>query len=91
MDYVIDFAKVTSKGQITIPIDIRKRLDLQPGDHVAFVEVSGRVLIDNAYILELPDPERKLQRERLQVRLEVEEPVWQAWKTKKDREPGEED
>ncbi len=31
-------AKVTSKGQITIPKDIRERLGLRPGDEVAFVE-----------------------------------------------------
>ncbi len=31
-------AKVTSKGQITIPKDVRERLGLRPGDEVAFVE-----------------------------------------------------
>ncbi len=29
-------AKVTSKGQITIPVSIRKHLHLQPGDAVDF-------------------------------------------------------
>jgi antitoxin PrlF len=28
---------VTSKGQVTIPADVRKRLGLQPGDHVGFI------------------------------------------------------
>ena len=27
-------AKVTSKGQITIPIEIRNELDLKPGDQI---------------------------------------------------------
>lgn len=42
-------ATVTSKGQITIPKDIRDRLKLHPGDSVDFVvEQDGRVLIRQA-------------------------------------------
>jgi AbrB family looped-hinge helix DNA binding protein len=29
-------AKVTSKGQITVPIEIRKSLGVKPGDHLLF-------------------------------------------------------
>ena len=37
-------ATITSKGQITIPVDIRMELDLQSGDRVDFIlEESGRV------------------------------------------------
>ena len=35
---------LTSKGQTTIPKDIRKRLNLQPGDRLEFV-IDGRVLV----------------------------------------------
>lgn len=31
------FGTVTSKGQITIPISVRKHLELAPGDRVEFV------------------------------------------------------
>ena len=31
-------AAVTSKGQITIPIEIREKLGIKPGDRVRFVE-----------------------------------------------------
>ena len=28
---------LTSKGQVTIPVEVRKRLGLHPGDRVAFI------------------------------------------------------
>jgi AbrB family looped-hinge helix DNA binding protein len=31
-------AKITSKGQVTLPIQLRKCLGLEPGDRVVFVE-----------------------------------------------------
>ncbi len=36
-------AKVTSKGQITIPKEVRERLGLRPGDEVEFVESDGGI------------------------------------------------
>ena len=37
---------LTSKGQTTIPKDVRKRLNLQPGDRLEFViDEDGRVLV----------------------------------------------
>jgi antitoxin PrlF len=33
-------SKVTSKGQITIPLDVRQRLGIDAGDRVEFVELA---------------------------------------------------
>jgi len=41
-------AKITSKGQVTIPIDIRRKLGVKEGDKILFVEEEGKVYILNA-------------------------------------------
>ncbi|KRT34397.1 AbrB/MazE/SpoVT family DNA-binding domain-containing protein [Acetomicrobium hydrogeniformans] len=41
-------AKITSKGQVTIPIDIRRKLGVKEGDKILFVEEAGKVYILNA-------------------------------------------
>ena len=33
--------KITSKGQVTIPKDVRERLGLRPGDEIEFAEDRG--------------------------------------------------
>ena len=44
----MELAKVTSKGQITIPLQIRKRLKLKEGDKIFFLEEQGKIVIRNA-------------------------------------------
>lgn len=36
---------LSSKGQVTVPLEIRKRLGLKPGDRVEFVVDHGRTTI----------------------------------------------
>lgn len=38
-------AKITSKGQTTIPVEIRERLGLHAGDRIAFIEVEHGFMI----------------------------------------------
>jgi AbrB family looped-hinge helix DNA binding protein len=47
----MELAKITSKGQITLPIAIRRTLKLNDGDKVAFVEREGQYLIVNPTIM----------------------------------------
>ena len=44
----MELAKVTSKGQITIPIAIRNALGIREGDKILFVEEGDRVILTNA-------------------------------------------
>lgn len=45
---VMEIAKVTSRGQITLPLAIRKKLEVQEGDKVIFYEENGRIVVENA-------------------------------------------
>ena len=45
---MLEIAKVTAKGQITIPIEIRKRLGVKAGDKILFLEEAGRIIFTNA-------------------------------------------
>ncbi len=51
----MDLAKVSSKGQITVPIDVRKKLNIKQGDKLLFSEVNGIVTIRNAGKGALPE------------------------------------
>ena len=47
----MELAKITSKGQITLPISIRRALKLNDGDKVAFVERAGQFVLVNPTML----------------------------------------
>jgi AbrB family looped-hinge helix DNA binding protein len=51
----MELAKITLRGQITIPIGIRKRLGLKDGDKVVFIEENGRIVMENSVRLALKD------------------------------------
>lgn len=44
----MSMAKLTSKGQITLPIDVRNALGVTTGDRVEFVEENGRFIVISA-------------------------------------------
>lgn len=46
----LDTAKVMAKGQITIPKDIRERLNLNVGDRVSFICNGDQVVIMNSAV-----------------------------------------
>ena len=47
----MELAKVTSKGQITLPVTIRRSLGLREGDKVAFMEQGGQYVLINSNTL----------------------------------------
>ena len=49
----MELAKVTTKGQITIPIAIRKRLGIKNGDKLLFVEKPEGIVVVNPTMMAL--------------------------------------
>lgn len=41
----MELARMTSKGQLTVPVSIRKKLGLETGDSVLFYEKDGQIII----------------------------------------------
>jgi AbrB family looped-hinge helix DNA binding protein len=48
----LTLAKVTRKGQMTIPQPLREALGVQPGDYVALRPLVGGILISKAIVEE---------------------------------------
>jgi AbrB family looped-hinge helix DNA binding protein len=44
----MQMAKVTAKGQITVPIDVRRRLGLNEGSRMLFIERDNGFFVVNA-------------------------------------------
>ncbi|MDR1017646.1 MAG: AbrB/MazE/SpoVT family DNA-binding domain-containing protein [Lachnospiraceae bacterium] len=44
----MEIAKISSKGQITIPAYVRHRMHLHTGDKILILEENGRFYIENA-------------------------------------------
>jgi len=47
----MEMAKVTSKGQITIPVSIRRRLQINEGDKLLFIDRPDGVMMVNPDLL----------------------------------------
>ena len=64
--------RITTKGQVTIPLNIRKKLGLTSHSEVEFVEEKGRVVVRKAKNGQ-PTPRFRALRGRANVRLTTEE------------------
>lgn len=71
----MELAKVTSKGQITIPLMIRKELKLKTGDKVFFEEKNGEIFIANASQITLRNIQKKMDGEAKKAGFDSEDDV----------------
>ena len=71
----MEVAKITSRGQITIPIDIRKRLGVREGDKVVFLEEQGRIVVANAAKIAFANMRRAFDGEAERLDLKDEQDV----------------
>jgi len=71
----MELAKITTRGQITIPAEIRKKLGVKEGDKVLFLEESGRIIIENAAMIALKNAQNSFAGEAKRLGLETEQDV----------------
>ena len=71
----MELAKVTSKGQITIPIEIRNLLGLKEGSKVLFFRKGDEVIIKNSAMLALEEIQEAFEGEAESLNLETEDDV----------------
>jgi AbrB family looped-hinge helix DNA binding protein len=80
----VDNAKVMSKGQVTIPKDVRKVLGVSEGDRISFVVEGDTVRIVNAAVFAMQMLQSNLQGEAKKSRLESEDDIMQLVKDIRD-------
>ncbi len=71
----MELAKITTKGQITIPIQIRRKLNLKDGDKVIFLEQSGKIIIENSTRVALIEAQDAFKGEADRLSLNSEQDV----------------
>ncbi len=71
----MELAKVTSKGQITIPIEIRKKLGIKEGSKVIFLEEAGRIYLANSSMEALREAQAAFAGDAEKLGLETEEDI----------------
>ncbi len=71
----MELAKVTIRGQITIPIEIRKKLNIKDGDKVVFLEENGKIIMENSAMLALREVQDAFKGEAERLGLKNEQDV----------------
>jgi len=71
----MELAKITARGQITIPVEIRKKLGVKDGDKVIFIEENGRIIVENAAMIALRNAQNAFAGEAERLGLKNEQDV----------------
>jgi len=76
----MELAKVTTKGQITIPKTIREALQIKEGSKILFFKKGDEVVIKNAAMISLEKIQKEFEGEAQRLNLNTEEDVVQLIK-----------
>ncbi len=71
----MELAKVTTKGQVTIPKSIRELLDLKEGSKILFIQKGKDIVIQNSAMIALEKIQHSFDGEAKRLGLETEEDV----------------
>jgi len=71
----MELAKVTTRGQITIPAAIRRKLNVRDGDKVIFFEENGRIVMENSVMVALRNAQDAFAGEAERLGIKTEQDV----------------
>ncbi len=71
----MELARITSKGQITLPIAIRRKLGLEKGDKVVFLEDQGRIILLKSTAVALLELRKDMEGEAEKAGLSSEDAI----------------
>ena len=58
----MNLAKVSSNGQITVPVEIRRKLNIKEGDKIIFLEnANGDIILQNSSRVAIRDAQAALK------------------------------
>lgn len=58
----MNLARVSSNGQITVPIEIRKKLNIKEGDKIIFLEnIDGEIILQNSSRIAIKEAQSALK------------------------------
>jgi len=72
---MFDVSRVTSKGQVTIPIEMRRKLGIKDGDKVVFMDNGNNIIIANAAMVALREVQEAFKGEAERLGLKDEDDV----------------
>lgn len=81
---LVNDAKVMSKGQVTIPKNIREALGVETGDRVTFIQEDGRIVIMNSAIYAMKKFQSQMKGVAEQARFQSEDDI-DEWITESRR------
>jgi AbrB family looped-hinge helix DNA binding protein len=76
----MNLARITAKGQITIPIEIRKSLGVKEGDKVVFIEGENGIILANSNKVAWENIQQAMEGEAEKAGFQSEEDVVQFCK-----------
>ena len=71
----MESAKVTAKGQVTIPKSIREFLEIKEGSKILFIQKGDNVIIKNSAMIALKNIQKEFYGEAKRLGLETEDDV----------------
>lgn len=88
-ELLVNDARVMSKGQVTIPKNIREALGISPGDRVTFIVENGSVKVINSALYAIQKFQKQMQGQAEKAGFSSEEDV-ADWITNSRREENKE-